>query len=200
MEINHNLAEVLNDLIRINNDRIEGYQKAIEDAGDSDIDLKVIFSRMIDESRQYISQLSHEVFKLGQEPASGSTTVSGKIYRAWMDIKSKLAGTDRLSLLELCENGEYAAQKAYQQALISDETLSIDIRQLIARQKELLKESHDTIRRFRDMHKKSNSDNIVNSNQVRNSEMDLRSKENLSNPDDAVSSESFSNYHENKFK
>jgi hypothetical protein len=117
-----------------------------------------------------------------------------------MDIKSKLAGTDRLSLLELCENGEYAAQKAYQQALISDETLSIDIRQLIARQKELLKESHDTIRRFRDMHKKSNSDNIVNSNQVRNSEMDLRSKENLSNPDDAVSSESFSNYHENKFK
>ncbi len=180
MEINQKLAAVLNDLIRINNDRIEGYQRSIKEAGDKDVDLKAIFSRMTDESRQYISALSHEVYKLGEEPATASTTVSGKIYRAWMDVKSVITGNDRLALLEACEFGEDAAQKAYQEALVSDETLSIDIRQLIAKQKESLKVSHDTIKRFRDMHKKADSDDIVNSNSLRSSESDLRNEKSLS--------------------
>jgi uncharacterized protein (TIGR02284 family) len=174
MEINHNLIEVLNDLIQINNDRIEGYQKAVKDAGDKDVDLKAIFSRMADESRQNISELSYEVYKLGKEPATHIKTVSGKIYRAWIDVKSAFSGHNRLALLESCEYGEDAAQKAYQEALISDETLSIEIRQLIAKQKELLKVSHDTIKRFRDMHKKADSDDIVNSDSLRTSESDLR--------------------------
>lgn len=180
MKINQNLAEVLNDLIQINNDRIEGYQKAIKDAGDKDVDLKAIFSRMADESRQNISELSHEVYKLGKEPATDSRTVSGKIYRAWIDVKSAFAGHNRLALLESCEYGEDAAQKAYQEALISDETLSIEIRQSIAKQKESLKVSHDTIKRFRDMHKKADSDDIVNSDSLRTSESDLRNDKLLS--------------------
>ena len=180
MEINQHLAGILNDLIRINNDRMEGYQQAIKEAGDDDVDLKAIFSRMVDESRQYVAELSHEVYKLGEEPAASGTTVLGKIYRAWMDVKSALTGSDRLSLLESVEFGEDAAQKAYQEALVSDETLSIDIRQLIAKQKQALKVSHDTIRKFRDMHRKADSDDIVNSNSLRTSDNDLRSERSLS--------------------
>jgi len=176
MDINHNLVEVLNDLIQINNDRIEGYQKAIMEARDQDIDLKAVFSRMADESRKYISELSHEVYKLGGEPATTNTTISGKIYRAWLDIKSAFISNERLALLETCEFGEDAAQKAYQQALVSDETLSIDIRQLIASQKESLKGSHDIIKKYRDMHKKSQSDDIDSANNLRNSGNDLRNE------------------------
>ena len=33
------LAGVLNDLIKINNDRIEGYQRALEETKDTDVDL-----------------------------------------------------------------------------------------------------------------------------------------------------------------
>jgi len=152
MESDNKVTEVLNDLIQINNDRIEGYKRAIKEADDSDVDLKAIFHRMEDESRQYLAELTREVVKAGGEPASG-TTVSGKIYRAWMDVKATFTGSDRETLLSNCEYGEDAAQKAYQQALNTDETLSIDIRQLIANQKASLKISHDTIKKFRDMYK-----------------------------------------------
>lgn len=162
MEINDDLTEVLNDLIRINNDRIAGYKNAAEEASAGDVDLKAIFYRMADESRQYISELTREVLKLGGEPATGTTT-SGKIYRAWMDVKATFTGSDREAVLTSCEFGEDAAQKAYQEALTSDKTLSIDIRQLIANQKASLQISHDTIKKYRDMYKDTNSGKIKNS-------------------------------------
>jgi len=152
MAINENLIEVLNDLIRINNDRIEGYRRAVKEADDADVDLKAIFSRMADESRQYLSELTREVVKLGGEPAEG-TTASGKIYRAWMDVKATFTGSDRTAVLASCEFGEDAAQKAYQEALTTDATLTTEVRQLIANQQASLKVSHDTIKKYRDMNK-----------------------------------------------
>ena len=46
MATNDNLVSVLNDLIRINNDRIEGYERASKEAKDIDVDLRAIFNRM----------------------------------------------------------------------------------------------------------------------------------------------------------
>jgi uncharacterized protein (TIGR02284 family) len=151
MATNDNLVSVLNDLIRINNDRIEGYERAAKEARDIDVDLRAIFTRMADESRQYAAELTQEVVKLGGEPATG-TTASGKIYRAWMDVKATFTGHDRESVLASCEFGEDAAQKAYNSALESDVEMSADIRQLIAYQKASLKTSHDVIKKYRDMH------------------------------------------------
>lgn len=151
MATNDNLVEVLNDLIRINNDRIEGYQRANKEARDIDVDLRAIFTRMADESRQYAAELIQEVVRQGGEPAEG-TTASGKIYRAWMDVKATFTGHDRESVLASCEFGEDAAQKAYNSALESDAEMSADIRQLITNQKASLKTSHDVIKKYRDMH------------------------------------------------
>jgi uncharacterized protein (TIGR02284 family) len=151
MATNDNLIGVLNDLIRINNDRIEGYQRANNDARDIDVDLRSVFTRMADESRQYAAELIQEVVKLGGEPATG-TTASGKIYRAWMNVKATFTGHDRESVLAACEFGEDAAQKAYDTALESDAEMTADVRQLIANQKSSLKTSHDLIKKYRDMH------------------------------------------------
>jgi uncharacterized protein (TIGR02284 family) len=156
MATNENLIEVLNDLIRINNDRIEGYQRATDEAKDIDVDLKAVFNRMSDESRQYAAELTQEVVKLGGEPATGTTT-SGKIYRVWMDVKATFSGKSRQAVLENCEFGEDAAQKAYNSALESDADMSTDIRQLITNQKSSLKTSHDVIKKYRDMHKAVNN-------------------------------------------
>ncbi len=150
MERNQEVREVLNDLIKINNDRVEGYEKAIEDSRDKDVDLQAVFHRMADESKQYASELETQVRKNGGDPAE-DTTISGKIYRVWMDIKSAFTGKSRQSVLELCEFGEDAAQKAYEEALKSDRQLPSDLRQIIVNQKAALKTSHDTIKRYRDM-------------------------------------------------
>ena len=155
MEKNERAIEVLNDLIRINNDRIEGYEKAINKTDETDVDLRTMFSRMAQESRRYASELTTQVRALGGDPASG-TTASGKIYRVWMDVKSGLSSSERKSVLEECEFGEDAAQKAYEKALAPDNDLPVDIRALIQDEKTNLKNSHDTIRNYRDRQREAN--------------------------------------------
>ena len=105
---------------------------------------------MADESRQYASELRSEVQRHGGDTAT-DTTVSGKIYRVWMDIKAAFTGKSRKTVLENCEFGEDAAQKAYDEALKSDAPLPAETRQLIVNQKTSLKASHDTIKKYRDM-------------------------------------------------
>jgi len=152
METNEKLIEVLNGLIEINNDRVNGYEKALDEIKDMDVDLKTIFNSMVDNSRKYSIELSRTVSSLGGTPADG-TTNSGKLYRVWMDIKTTFTAHDTHSVLELCEFGEDAAQKAYKNAIASDAEMSSDIRRLISKQQEKLKNAHDMIRKYRDEHK-----------------------------------------------
>ena len=150
MTYDEETIDVLNDLIRINNDRIEGYDRAIEDTDMENLDLITIFSRMKDESEPYKAELESLVRRMGGDPDITSTTGAGKIYRLWMDIKASLSGNQPLSVLQSCEYGEDAAQKAYDKALESESTMDPDVRRTILDQKAALKISHDTIRNLRD--------------------------------------------------
>lgn len=141
-------AEVLNDLIQINNDRIEGYEKARQELKDEDADLKTLFLNMIGESQKYKMALATEVSALGEDIETGTTNF-GKIYRAWMDVKALFTGHDRKTVLNNCEFGEDAAQNAYKMALEADDIPS-NIRELISDQKAALRVSHDEIKRLRD--------------------------------------------------
>jgi uncharacterized protein (TIGR02284 family) len=142
-------TEVLNDLIKINYDRIEGYRKAAEESKEYDISLHPVFQRMADESRRHVSELTQLVRGMGAEVESGSTAM-GKIYRAWMDVKAAFTGSDRKAILASCEYGEDQAQRAYEEALESDAEISAETRQLIMSQKQALKVHHDEIKRMRD--------------------------------------------------
>jgi len=141
-------TEILNDLIQINNDRVTGYEKAISELGQNDSDLHSLFSEMIRQSNQLKSILTQEVQVLGASADTGTTT-SGKVYRAWMDIKAIFTGHDRETVLNNCEFGEDAAQKAYKMAL-ETEGLSGNLRSIISEQKTDLKTSHDKIKALRD--------------------------------------------------
>jgi uncharacterized protein (TIGR02284 family) len=151
---NEKVIGVVNDLIRINNDRVVGYEKAIDELKVEDSDLKTLFHRYITESRQYGQELTTEVTRLGGDPADG-TTNSGKIYRVWMDLKAVVSGKDRATILNNCEFGEDAAQKAYDMALNSDVELETSLRDLIVRQKAQLRVGHDEVKRLRDLEKAS---------------------------------------------
>ena len=141
-------TEVLNDLVQINNDRIEGYEKARKELKDGDADLKSLFLNMIKESQKYKMALATEIAALGEDIETGTTT-SGKIYRGWMDVKALFTGHDRQTVLNNCEFGEDAAQNAYKLAL-EVEDLPAHIRTLISDQKSSLRTSHDEVKRLRD--------------------------------------------------
>jgi uncharacterized protein (TIGR02284 family) len=138
--------EAINDLIEINNDRIEGYQKASDQTKDED--LRSLFNNMALQSRRFVGELRERVNSEGGTPADGTTT-KGKIYRAWMDVKDKFSGDNRRSVLASCEFGEDAAQQAYDSVLKDDE-LEGDVRLTIENQKKSLRESHDRIKHLRD--------------------------------------------------
>lgn len=152
MDTNEKLAGVLNDLVRINNDRIVGYEKAIEELKPEDEDLRLLFNRYTLMSKQFVTELNTEVAKLGATPADG-TTNSGKIYRVWMDLKAAISGKDRKAILDNCEFGEDAAQKAYGLALHADVDFEPTLRELIVQQKATLRMGHDEVKRLRDLHK-----------------------------------------------
>lgn len=143
--------EVLNDLVKINNDRIEGYDKAIREIENKEPDLVRIFEQMKEQSDDCASDLKALIMNTGGTVATGTTTM-GKIYRSWMDLKITFSGNDRKTVLESCEFGEDAAQKAYKMGL-EEEDLTTQARALISSQKNELKTSHDEIKRLRDQQK-----------------------------------------------
>ena len=141
-------AEVLNDIVKINNDRVDGYKKAIENLQPEDADLRVLFQEKINESHAFHSELTAEVALLGEKVATG-TMALGKIYRAWMDVGAFLSGGERKIVLNNCERGEDAAITAYNTALNSDE-LTPTQREILLSQLQIIKLSHNEIKALRD--------------------------------------------------
>lgn len=144
---NEKQITLVNSIIEINNDRIEGYERAMKETDEAD--LKALFSSMAGESRTYRSELVAEVISLNGTPAEG-TRNSGKIYRAWMDIKAALTGKDRHAILASCEFGEDAALEAYDDVLNSDSGLNSKSRDIIVKQREKLQQAHNKIKALRD--------------------------------------------------
>src|SRR5580698_6753709 len=105
MEKIRETIEVLNDLIQINADRIVGYEKAIRQTSTQDTDLKILYATMVAEGHRIKIALATEVQALGAEIEHG-TTATGRIYRAWMDVKAMFAGNNRQTVLANCEDGE----------------------------------------------------------------------------------------------
>jgi len=154
MEDNRKTTEVLNDLIKINNDRIEGYQKAIDELSAADVDLKALFSSFIEQSELLKAELQRHIADWDDRVAD-ETTASGKVYRVWMDVKRAFATNDRQAVLDSCEYGEDAAQKAYRQAN-EEEGVTAAAKALIVNQKNQLLASHDQVKQLRDQEKINN--------------------------------------------
>ena len=147
MESNKNVVDALNNLVQINNDRIEGYERAAKETDDKD--LKDLFNQMASKSHMMKSQLSSEVIKRSGKPTE-STTPSGKAFRVGMDFKAALTGKNRKAILSSCEFGEDAAQDTYEDALKDGNELPTEIVDLISTQKSQLREDHDRVKTLRD--------------------------------------------------
>ena len=79
---NEKTIDVLNSLIEINNDRIEGYETASKETEEDD--LQELFSRMMKTSTKCKQELTQEVERLGGTPIEG-TRITGKFcVHGWM--------------------------------------------------------------------------------------------------------------------
>lgn len=154
MDSRKKTVEVLNDLLMINNDRIAGYEKAIKEIDYLDIGLKGTFENMRLESEKYRKELTSLMYVMNFKPEDETTTM-GEIYRMWMDIKSAVMSNDKTTILELCEQGEDAALKAYNKVLEKRNDVLPEALDLVSKQKEGLQRSHDLIRNLRDSNRRA---------------------------------------------
>ena len=148
MQTNDAAIEMINDLIKINNDRIAGYEKAIEEATDHEAELKPLFEQMINESRKYKQELMQIATELGDDNIDDNTTTAGNIYRAWMSLKATF-NDDPSTVLDSCEFGEDAWRRAYESAL-GAEDIDPTIRELVQSQYDTEEASHRLIKQKRD--------------------------------------------------
>ena len=136
--------EVLNSLIEINNDRIKGYETAINET--EEIDIKTLFSQFVKTSHWCKSELVNEVEKLGGTPTE-ETTTSGKLFRVWMDFKSSVTGNDREAILNSCEYGESVASETYNDVLSDNlESLTHEQQGMVRAQYMLLKSDYEKVK------------------------------------------------------
>jgi uncharacterized protein (TIGR02284 family) len=114
---NQQIEAALNALVVINNDRIQGYEKAVEDTDDQQLD--DLFRQMIIQSQNFRAQLADHIVHIDGTGVSDATTtdVASKIHRAWIDIKAAVTGKNRDTVLSSVEFGEGAALEAYKMAL-----------------------------------------------------------------------------------
>jgi len=147
MATTENTTGVINELIEINNDRTAGFEKAIEDINDENIDLKSLFEEYAQQSRKNVQELSAIVGSAAH--LEDDKSVSGTLHRAWIDVKSLFGGSDRASILSEAERGEDAIKKAYKDAL-ADGGLAFDASDVVRSQAQGINAAHDKIKALRD--------------------------------------------------
>ena len=101
-------------MLRINNDRIGGYQKASELVQDRHLrELQHLFNQYCGQSSTFIDQFS-PLLDPSDTADLDETKFSGKVFRLWMDLKTSLSTSTTLAVLELCEWGEQEFQDVYE--------------------------------------------------------------------------------------
>lgn len=115
---NERTVSVLNDLLNITNDRIQGFSKVEDKVWDTYSPLKSDYDQMVSQSQKMKSELNNLIIERGGE-ADNTGSTAGAIHRAWIDVKNSFSGDKAESTLENVVYGEEAAINAYQDALDS---------------------------------------------------------------------------------
>jgi len=149
METSEKSVDVINDLIKINNDRSAGFEKAAQDLKNGNGELIAVFNRLAGESREYANELTGIARQYYGDVAEGTST-SGDLHRAWISIKSTFTGNDAAAILDECERGEDAAKSAYKDALDESNELTFEVAGVLQRQQEGIIAGHDLIKNLRD--------------------------------------------------
>ncbi|WP_051289379.1 PA2169 family four-helix-bundle protein [Chryseobacterium daeguense] len=115
---NEKTVSVLNDLLNITNDRIEGFSKVEDKVWDTHSALKGDYDQMVSQSQVMKNDLIRLINERGGD-ADNTTSAAGALHRTWIDIKNSFSGDKDESTLENVVFGEKAAINAYEDALES---------------------------------------------------------------------------------
>ncbi|GAA4355603.1 PA2169 family four-helix-bundle protein [Hymenobacter saemangeumensis] len=140
---------LLNELVETLKDGQKGYADAMTDVEDPT--LKDTFRTYAAQRSEYLTEIEDQMFKLNLKPDE-SSSVTGTVHRAWINLKAAITSKDSKAVLNECERGEDYAVKAYQTALKA-EGLPMALKSVIEKQYQGVREAHDKIKMLRDSSK-----------------------------------------------
>lgn len=146
------IISTINDLIETLKDGQEGFRQASEAVKDSQ--LKSLFSEYSLQRSKFAGELQNEAISLGENNPENSSSTTGAMHRAWINLKSAITSGDDHAVLAECERGEDSAVAEYKKAMEAED-LSAPIRETISRQYNDVKNAHDRIKALRDATKTS---------------------------------------------
>ncbi|ASE61565.1 PA2169 family four-helix-bundle protein [Chryseobacterium indologenes] len=150
---NQKNISVLNDLLHIMNDRIEGFSKVEGKIWEMYPDIKDDYDRMISQSKIMKNELINLIIEKKGSPED-SPSISGTVHRTWIDIKNSFTlGNLENSTLENVVFGEKAAIEAFQNAIDSGNLNEKDI-SIASEQLHQLKQSYDQFKKIEEYKKK----------------------------------------------
>lgn len=128
----------LQDLVAVAKDGELGYATAASHVDDTR--LATIFAEYAKERARFVRDLQREIERLGGVAPGESGTVTGSVFRGWMNLKSTLTGGGPEAIVAACETGEDSAAAAFERVVNSD--VSGETRSLIEAEWAKIKEAH----------------------------------------------------------
>jgi uncharacterized protein (TIGR02284 family) len=134
---------VLNHLMETCKDGERGFRYAANHLKEAAV--KALFLDIASQRERFASDLLPHAQRLGGASEADGTAAAA-LHRGWMTIKDTLTGHDDKAIIGEAERGEGAAVAAYRDAV--EGMLPPTVRDLIERQYEDIRHSHERIRAF----------------------------------------------------
>ena len=144
---------VLNSLIETTIDSVDGYRRSAQEATNSRF--SSAFLERATERERVVSELRNQVRQLGGNPEDDGSVLAAA-HRAFLSLRDKVTGSDDAAVIAEVDHGEtYLANKW--EAALKDDRLSPQVRSLVQKQYDSVREGRDTFRRLHEDMSASNS-------------------------------------------
>ena len=115
-------------IMEVLNERVNGYQKAIENVDDPEA------ISLFEEYKNQAEQFENELKPFAEiNPEEAGTRMLGDIWHFWMDLKGAVTNKSTEAILGACITGEKAAIRNYNDVL-DDEDMPSDLSEILSRQ------------------------------------------------------------------
>jgi uncharacterized protein (TIGR02284 family) len=142
-----NIVDTLQELTEFVNDRKVGYERALKESKNPEF--QAYYRKLSSQSTDFANELNSYIRSYGGDPER-DTTIKGKFFRQWMDVKAAFTGSDENAIIGSNIYGEEWALKAYDDALQSG-TLPPEIRQAIDKQKAASLKTYNDLKNMKDL-------------------------------------------------
>lgn len=141
-------VNVLQDLLKKNYDAEKGYKQAMQDAKNPA--LKNFLQQQALQRSNFATAIDKELHNLDEKPIEKGS-IAGALHRAWIDIKSSVAGNEDEAVLEEVIRGEKSSVNEYQNVINNNTFLTPQINSLLKSQLNTIQDTLNHVKTLEDI-------------------------------------------------